>query len=202
MVRLSKIYTKVGDGGMTMLGDGAMVSKTSPRVAAYGDVDETNALIGVVIAGLGPQQDAPGPLADIEAELLRVQQDLFDLGADLCVPIEAHEKPAAKLRITEQQSTRLEKAIDRFNERLAPLNSFVLPGGTLLSAHLHVARTAARRAERAIALLLQAETERTSPLTLVYLNRLSDLLFVMARVANLPDCGGEGDALWKPGANR
>lgn len=202
MVRLSQIYTKVGDGGKTMLGDGAMVSKTSPRVAAYGDVDEANASLGVVIAGLGPQQDAPGILADIESELLRVQQDLFDVGADLCVPVEPHETPGSRLRISPRQVERLEHAIDRFNERLQPLASFVLPGGTLLSAHLHVARTVARRAERSVAALLLAEPEKTTPDTLIYLNRLSDLLFVLARVSNLPECGGEGDSLWKPGANR
>jgi cob(I)alamin adenosyltransferase len=202
MVRLSKIYTKVGDGGMTMLGDGAGVSKASPRVCAYGEVDEANALIGVVLAGLGPQQHQPGPLAEIESELLRVQQDLFDLGADLCVPVEPHETPGSRLRITDGQAQRLEQAIDRFNENLPALGSFVLPGGTLLAAHLHAARTVTRRAERAVAALLLAEPERTRPGALVYLNRLSDLLFVMARIANTPACGGEGDTLWIPGANR
>jgi cob(I)alamin adenosyltransferase len=202
MVRLSKIYTKVGDGGMTMLGDGGMVSKTSPRVAAYGDVDEANSAIGVVVAGLGPQADGPQLLADMERELLRIQQDLFDVGADLCVPIEPHETEGAKLRITQQQVDRLERAIDGFNERLTPLNSFVLPGGTLLAAHLHTARTICRRAERSIAALLLAEPEKTSPRAMVYVNRLSDLLFVMARCANLPAAGGEGDVLWVPGKNR
>lgn len=202
MVRLSKIYTKVGDGGMTMLGDGGMVSKTSPRVAAYGDVDEANSAIGVVVAGLGPQKDGPPVLADMERELLRVQQDLFDVGADLCVPIEPHETPGGRLRITQGQIDRLERSIDSFNESLSPLSSFVLPGGTLLSAHLHMARTTCRRAERAIAALLLAEPEKTSPLAMVYVNRLSDLLFVMARCANLPQVGGEGDVLWIPGQNR
>lgn len=202
MVRLSKIYTKVGDGGQTMLGDGHMVSKTSLRVVAYGEVDEANACIGVVIAGLGPQKDGPPMLTEMEAELLRVQQDLFDLGADLCVPIEAGETPGSRLRITEQQVERLERAIDGFNDRLQPLNSFVLPGGTLLSAHLHVARTVTRRAERSVAALRLAEPEKTSPVPLTFLNRLSDLLFVLARCANLPEAGGEGDVLWKPGANR
>lgn len=202
MVRLSKIYTKVGDGGMTMLGDGGMVSKTSPRVAAYGDVDEANSCIGVVLAGLGPQAEGPEPLAEMERELLRVQQDLFDVGADLCVPVDAHETPGSRLRISEGQVMRLEEAIDRFNEKLRPLNSFVLPGGTLLAAHLHVARTATRRAERSVAALLLAEPEKTSPRAMVYVNRLSDLLFVMARVANTAVFGGEGDVLWKPGANR
>lgn len=202
MVRLSKIYTKVGDGGMTMLGDGGMVSKTSARVVAYGDVDEANSCVGVVVAGLGPQAEGPQLLAEMERELLRVQQDLFDVGADLCVPVEPHEAPEAKLRVTQAQIDRLERAIDTFNEHLKPLSSFVLPGGTLLSAHLHVARTVTRRAERSVAALLVAEPEKTSPLAMVYLNRLSDLLFVLARIANLPDVGGEGDALWIPGKNR
>lgn len=202
MVRLSQIYTKVGDGGMTMLGDGNMVSKTSPRVQAYGDVDEANSCIGVVLAGLGPQQDNPGPFAEMESELLRIQQDLFDLGADLCVPIEANETPGSRLRMTDEQSKRLERAIDSRNESLQPLASFVLPGGTLLSAHLHLARTTTRRAERSVAALLLAEPQQTNPQTLVFLNRLSDLLFVMARIANTPAFGGEGDILWKPGANR
>lgn len=204
MVRLSKIYTKFGDAGQTMLGDGHTVSKSSPRVAAYGDVDEANASLGVVLAGLGPQQDNPGFLADIESELLRIQHDLFDVGADLCVPIEPHETPASRLRITQHQIDRLEHAIDRFNEPLKPLDSFVLPGGTLLASHLHVARTVTRRAERSVAALHLAEPEKTSPLALIYLNRLSDLLFVLARAANRPEsgAGGEGDVLWKPGANR
>ncbi|MBL8747400.1 MAG: cob(I)yrinic acid a,c-diamide adenosyltransferase [Phycisphaerae bacterium] len=202
MVRLSKIYTRVGDAGQTMLGDGSSVSKASARVNAYGEVDEANACIGVVIAGLGPQQETPGLLADIETELLRIQHDLFDLGADLCVPIEPHETPASRLRITQHQVDRLENAIDRFNEPLRPLDSFVLPGGTLLASHLHVARTVTRRAERSIAALHLAEPEKTSPLALIYLNRLSDLLFVLARAANRPEAGGEGDVLWKPGANR
>lgn len=202
MVRLSKIYTGVGDSGQTRLGDGASVSKSSARVCAYGEVDEANACIGVVLAGLGPQGNAPGLLGAIESELVRVQHDLFDVGADLCVPIEPHENGGSRLRITQQQIDRLERAIDRFNEPLKPLDSFVLPGGTLLAAHLHVARTVTRRAERAVAALHLAEPEKTSPLSLIFLNRLSDLLFVLARAANGPEAGGEGDVLWKPGANR
>lgn len=202
MVRLSKIYTKMGDGGMTMLGDGGMTPKSSARVEAYGEVDEANCCVGVVLAGLGPQQGMPGPLADMESELLRVQQDLFDVGADLCVPIAAGETAGARLRMTQGQIDRLERAIDRFNEGLAALDSFVLPGGTLLAGHLHVARAVTRRAERRAADLLSLEPERTNPMTLVYLNRLSDLLFVMARVANTPIFGGEGDVMWVPGKNR
>ncbi len=220
MVRLSKIYTKVGDAGQTMLGDGHSVSKASPRVAAYGDVDEANSTLGVVIASIQLEQRPPlnesssrrSAVADEEAdcplvgtvaqELVRIQHDLFDLGADLCVPIEPHETPASRLRITQQQIDRLEHAIDRFNEPLKALDSFVLPGGTLLAAHLHVARTTTRRAERAVAALHLAEPKKTSPLSLIYLNRLSDLLFVLARAANRPEAGGEGDTLWKPGANR
>jgi cob(I)alamin adenosyltransferase len=200
MVRLSKIYTKVGDGGMTMLGDGSMVPKTSLRVAAYGELDESNAAIGLAVASIAPAPHAL--IVDIRSELVRVQHDLFDAGADLCVPIEPGETPGSRLRMTQQQITRLEQTIDRFNAPLGPLDSFVLPGGTLLAATLHVARTVTRRAERAVAALRLAEPERTNPLALVFLNRLSDLLFVLARAANSADAGGGGDTLWKPGANR
>lgn len=202
MVRLSRIYTKVGDGGRTMLGDGTMVPKTSPRIAACGEVDEANACVGVVIAALAAARHKPAVLADVEAELLRVQQDLFDLGADLCVPVQAGETGGSKLRITQGQVDRLERAIDRLNEPLPALDSFVLPGGTAVAAHLHVARAVVRRAERAVAALLSDEPGKTSPSVLVYLNRLSDLLFVMARRANQAEAGGSGDVLWKPGANR
>lgn len=191
MVRLSKIYTKVGDAGQTMLGDGAMIAKDHARVEAYGAVDEANAAIGAAIIAAGP-----GSLRD---ELLRTQHDLFDVGADLCVPIEGQEKPGDRLRVQAAQFERLEKSIDRLNEALRPLDSFVLPGGSPASAALHLARTIVRRAERRVATLLAAEPARTNPRTLIYLNRLSDLLFVMARTAN--DCG-KADVLWIPGANR
>lgn len=199
MVRLSKIYTKVGDGGQTMLGDGSMVPKDHARVAAYGDVDEANAAVGVAVAML---DGAAPPLSDIRAELLRVQHDLFDLGADLCVPIAQGETAGSRLRITPEQAARLESAIDRANEGLKPLDSFVLPGGTPLAAALHVARTVTRRAERRVAALLAAEPRATSQEAMVYLNRLSDLLFVLARLANTRGLGGAGDVLWVPGKHR
>ena len=197
MVRLTKIYTKMGDGGQTMLGDGKMVAKHSTRVESYGTVDEANAAIGLAIVALG--REPGGAQQPIATELIRIQNDLFDLGADLCVPIEAGEQPGKKLRATLEQATRLEGLIDSFNAGLAPLESFVLPGGSEAAAHLHLARTITRRAERCVALLLSAEPQATNPNALIYLNRLSDLLFVLARVAN--DRAG-GDVLWKPGANR
>lgn len=196
MVRLSKIYTKTGDAGDTGLGDGARVQKSDPRVEAYGSVDEANAFVGLCVrsCGLGePAQER------VMALLLLVQNDLFDVGADLCCPVEEGEAPGAKLRVASAQSLRLEKAIDEFNERLAPLNSFVLPGGSALSAALHAARTVVRRAERRVVALLEADRARTNIETVVYLNRLSDLLFVLARAAN---GNGAQDVLWKPGANR
>jgi len=198
VVRLSKIYTKVGDAGSTMLGDGATVPKSSPRVEAYGEVDEANACIGLAARALA---ETAGPVAEqVREELLRVQQDLFDTGADLCVPIAGAEKQGARLRVTTGQVERLERAIDRLNEPLGALSSFVLPGGTEAAARLHLARTVTRRAERAVARLLEREPGRTSGVTMIYLNRLSDLLFVMARAVNA--AAGSGDVLWTPGANR
>jgi len=196
VVRLSKIYTKVGDGGRTMLGDGAMTAKCSLRVEAYGSVDEANAALGVAVVAIGATDTRLGL---VRSELVRAQHDLFDVGADLCVPTDKAEKPGARLRVRAEQASRLEPVIDRLNAPLAPLNSFVLPGGSGESAALHMARTAVRRAERRVAALLEAEGDRTNPAALVYLNRLSDLLFVMARVANE---NGAGDILWIPGANR
>ncbi len=188
MVYLSKIYTKGGDAGDTGLGDGARVSKDSPRVTAYGEADELNTVIGLTLTVQGV----------LEAALLRgIQNDLFDLGADLCVPETATESGSPPLRITAGQVDRLEKAIDRLNEPLEPLRSFVLPGGTPAAAWLHLARTVCRRAERSLVTLMR--TERVNPQALIYLNRLSDLLFVMARVAN---DGGKGDVLWVPGKSR
>jgi cob(I)alamin adenosyltransferase len=204
MVRLSKIYTKTGDDGQTMLGDGSMTPKESLRVEAYGEVDEANAAVGIATARL---QAHGSPNASELADLLTtIQHDLFDCGADLCVPIKADEpepgQKGSRLRVIQSQIDRLEAAIDRWNEPLKPLNSFVLPGGTQAAADLHLARTVTRRSERAVAALLHAEPATTNPLAMVFLNRLSDLLFVLARVANAPELGGEGDVLWVPGASR
>jgi cob(I)alamin adenosyltransferase len=189
MVFLSRIYTKSGDGGETGLGDGTRVPKDSPRVEAFGQVDELNAVLGLVLANC---PDCP------EAAVLRgIQNDLFDVGADLCVPASGAEEPGKCLRVTPAQAERLERAIDRLNENLRPLESFVLPGGAPAAAWLHLARTVCRRAERAVVTL--ARGERINPRVIVYLNRLSDYLFVLARVAN---GNGTGDVLWVPGANR
>ena len=197
MVRLTKIYTRSGDGGTTGLGSGARISKASLRVDAYGTVDEANAAVGVAVVAAGAEQAANA--ASIRAALEAVQHDLFDVGADLCTPIEPSESPESKLRVTRQQTERLEHLIDRFNEPLGALSSFVLPGGTALAANLHLARTITRRAERLAVALLDAEPEATSPEAVRYLNRLSDLLFVLARAAN---DDGRGDVLWVPGKNR
>jgi len=192
MVTLNTIYTRTGDGGSTRLATGAPVSKASLRVDAYGGVDETNAFIGVA-----RQHTAADP--QLDALLERIQNDLFDLGADLATP-EQHEKPAWEpLRIIESQVDRLEAEIDRLNGDLSALTSFVLPAGSPASAALHVARTVCRRAERSVVLLSQTEGEIVSQPALKYLNRLSDLLFVAARWANDK---GAADVLWKPGATR
>ncbi len=188
-VHLTRIYTKTGDAGTTALGDGTRVPKTDSRVAAYADADETNAAIGTAIA-LG---ELP---AQIAAVLARIQNDLFDLGADLCTPI----TPAPKhppLRITEDYIARLEGWCDDFNADLPELRSFILPGGTIGAALLHQARTLARRAERSAWALHEADPDRTNIYSLQYLNRLSDLLFILSRVAN-PD----GDVLWRPGGEQ
>jgi cob(I)alamin adenosyltransferase len=206
MVKLNKIYTRTGDDGTTGLGTGGRILKDDPRVEAYGAVDEANAALGVAVAACEAESQAPGSggaggntRASIAEVLRSVQHDLFDVGADLCIPIEPSEQPGTKLRIQPQQTARLEPIIDRFNAPLGPLNSFVLPGGTAASAALHVARTAVRMAERRAVTLRQAEPDRTSPEAVRYLNRLSDLLFVLARAAN---DNGARDVLWKPGANR
>lgn len=186
MVKLTKIYTRGGDGGETSLGDGARVRKDALRVEAYGTVDEANAAIG--IARLHTQ-------GETDAVLGRIQNDLFDLGADLCRPHDGGKAKSA-LRVSAAQVARLESEIDALNADLAPLESFVLPGGSAASAYLHLARTMTRRAERlAVAL---ASAEPVNPEAVKYLNRLSDLLFVLARHCN----GGDGDVLWTPGANR
>ncbi len=189
MVNLTRIYTKTGDDGTTALGDFSRTSKNDPRLAAYADVDEANSTIGVAVAmgGLSP---------DLVELLVRIQNDLFDVGADLCNPIV--ENPAyPPLRIAEEDIERLEAACDKYNDALPTLKSFILPGGTKGAALLHVARTVSRRAERSAWAAYEAHPETTSKLPAKYLNRLSDLLFILGRVAN-PD----GDILWVPGANR
>ena len=185
MVLLNRIYTKGGDRGQTSLGDGSRVAKHALRVEAYGTVDEANAAIGIArlhVAG------------DYDAMLGRIQNDLFDLGADLCRPGTAED---GRLRLEESQVERLEREIDAMNEELEPLRSFILPGGTPAAAFLHLARTVTRRAERLVVALI--ELEPVNPAALRYLNRLSDHLFVLARAVNE---GGAQDVLWVPGANR
>ncbi len=190
MVVLNRIYTRTGDKGDTALGDGARVAKYSARVAAYGTVDEANATLGMARLHAGGEMDD---------QLARIQNDMFDLGADLCRPDMDRDAEAeyTPLRMVEAQVERLEAEIDAMNTRLEPLRSFVLPGGSALAAHLHLCRTVTRRAER-LAVALAAE-EAVNPLAVQYLNRLSDWLFVAARIAN--DEGG-ADVLWVPGANR
>ncbi len=190
MVLLNKIYTRAGDGGTTRLASGAPVSKTDPRVAAYGAVDETNATIG--LARLSTRGDAT-----LDPILARIQNDLFDLGADLATPPAPDEAERPRLRIVDAQVDRLEAEIDQLNGGMAELTSFVLPGGSAAAAALHLARTVARRAERDCVAL--AGSQSVSPEALKYLNRLSDLLFVAARWANDE---GRGDVLWSPGATR
>lgn len=187
MVKLTKIYTRTGDAGDTGLGDGARVPKYAVRVAAYGSVDEANAAVG--LARLHTQ-------GELDAMLARIQNDLFDVGADLCTP-EQESPPYPPLRVTAAQVERLEREIDQMNAKLSTLRSFVLPGGAPAAAYLHLARTITRRAEREIALL--ATQQAINPEALKYMNRLSDHLFVSARHAN--DDGAQ-DVLWQPGANR
>jgi cob(I)alamin adenosyltransferase len=190
MVYLSRIYTKSGDGGDTGLGDGSRVPKDHPRVAAYGSVDELNAVLGI-LRSMAPE----GAESPDGADLLRdIQNDLFDVGADLCMPQATDEPPGKRLRVQPEQAKRLETIIDRLNEGLTPLTSFVLPGGSLVAAWYHLARTVCRRAERDAVTL--ARTDAVNPQVIVYLNRLSDLLFVLARAAN---DNGRQDVLWKPG---
>jgi cob(I)alamin adenosyltransferase len=183
-VRLTRIYTRGGDKGETSLGDGSRVSKLDPRIAAYGAVDELNSQLGVVLAGALPDV--------LRAPLERIQNELFDLGADLSVPFTG---PDERLRVTQEIIDGLERLCDELNEPLPELTSFVLPGGTDAGARLHVARTVARRAEREA--LAAHDTYGVNPLTLVYLNRLSDLLFIAARAANA--LAGADEPLWKPG---
>ena len=187
MVRLTRIYTRTGDGGHTRLGDGSETAKNSARVEAYGCVDELNSVLGMVLCET--ELDA-----DTRRELERIQNELFDLGSDLCVPGEA----GASLRIGAEYAQRLEHAIDRANADLPTLDSFILPGGSRAAATLHLGRTVCRRAERRLLTLIDEEGDAVNPQALIYLNRLSDLLFVLARVA----CRGGREVLWVPGGQR
>jgi cob(I)alamin adenosyltransferase len=188
-IHLTRIYTKTGDTGTTGLGDFSRVSKTDPRIVAYADVDEANAALGAALA-LGALDER------IAAVLLAVQNDLFDVGADLCNPITA-DPAYPPLRVTAEQVARLEQWCDEFNEALPKLDSFILPGGTPGAALLHVARTVARRAERSAWALWEVDARRTNEIALQYLNRLSDLLFILSRTAN-----PQGDVKWVPGGDR
>lgn len=187
MVNLTRIYTRGGDKGETSLGDGSRRAKHDLRVEAYGTVDEANAVIGLVRLHV---------TGDVDALLSRVQNDLFDLGADLCTP-EDGRKAEGALRVVADQVAAIEQAIDGYNEDLESLKSFILPGGSAAAAHLHLARTVSRRAERLVVAL--SEAEEVNPEAVKYLNRLSDLFFVLARHCN---DGGKADVLWVPGANR
>jgi cob(I)alamin adenosyltransferase len=193
MVRLNKIYTKTGDDGTTGLGNGERVRKDNLRVAAYGTVDETNSVLGV--ARLYTAKDFP----EIDAMLARIQNDLFDLGADLCVPDRGEKLEYEPLRITKTQVDRIESEIDTLNADLNPLKSFILPGGSAAAAQLHVARTVSRRAERHMVELASLTNEPVSDACLHYVNRLSDFLFVAGRACNDQ---GRADVLWVPGKNR
>ena len=190
MVNLTRIYTKTGDDGTTNLGDFSRTTKTDPRLVAYADVDEANSAIGLALA-LGSLP------ADIAALLTRVQHDMFDVGADLCTPVVPNPE-REPLRVEDSYIERLERACDEYNERLTKLRSFILPGGTPGAALLHLARTVARRAERSAWAAIEAYGDSVNPLAAKYLNRLSDLLFILARSAN----SDRGDVLWQPGANR
>ncbi len=185
-VRLTRIYTRGGDAGETSLGDGSRVSKLDARIGAYGATDELNSLLGVVLTG-----DCPAAVRDA---LARIQNELFDVGADLCVPFSVPDR----LRVTQEMIDRLEVLCDSFNESLPELKSFVLPGGTAVAAGLHVARTSCRRAEREV--LVAGLEHDLNPLVAVYLNRLSDVLFILSRAAN--GLAGADEPLWKPGATR
>ena len=188
MVKLTKIYTRGGDSGQTSLGDGTRLAKHAARVAAYGTTDEANATVGLA------RLHTSGAADDM---LARIQDDLFDLGADLCTPGDDFSESASALRITQAQIDRLENEIDALNGDLAPLTSFILPGGSAAAAYLHLARTVSRRAERLMVAL--SESEPVNPLAIKFINRLSDHLFVLARHLN---DNGANDVLWRPGANR
>jgi cob(I)alamin adenosyltransferase len=194
VVKLDKIYTRGGDRGATSLASGARRRKDDIRVEAYGAIDETNAAIGVVRLAIEPRDKA------LDAMLERIQNDLFDLGAELATPHDPDTPidPAMRLEILPSQVERLEREIDQLNADLAPLRSFVLPCGTAAAAHLHMARTICRRAERVMVTLMETEGETLSSVALAYVNRLSDFLFVASRFVNRE----KGDVLWKPGATR
>ena len=197
MVVLNRIYTRTGDDGTTALGTGERVPKPALRIAAYGTIDETNAAIGMArihLAAANGQGDAK-----VDAMLLRIQNDLFDLGADLCIPDRGEKPKYEPLRVSQAQVDRLEAEIDELNGELKPLRSFVLPGGSAGAAALHVARTVCRRAERIIVELAAVPDEPVSESVLKYVNRLSDFLFVASRTVN---DNGAGDVLWVPGKNR
>jgi cob(I)alamin adenosyltransferase len=195
MVVLNRIYTRTGDGGETSLGSGERVSKADLRIEAYGTVDETNAVIGLV-----RQNTAHVRLAMLDEMLARIQNELFDLGADLCVPDRGQKLEWEPLRILPSQAERLEQEIDQLNETLSPLRSFVLPGGVAAAACLHQARTVCRRAERLMVALAAVEGESIGAGAMAYINRLSDFLFVASRYANA--VMGNGDVLWVPGKTR
>jgi len=189
LVKLNKIYTRTGDGGETGLVDGSRVAKSNPRMAAIGDVDEANSAIGVALLAITDEGH--------RAILARIQNELFDLGADLATPGEDFTPAEMTLRIVPAQIERLEREIDALNELMPPLRSFILPGGQPAAAHVHLARAITRRAERA--LVAAAQEVAINPLALSYVNRLSDLLFVLGRAIN---AAGDGDVLWVPGATR
>jgi cob(I)alamin adenosyltransferase len=200
-VNLTRIYTRTGDDGTTTLGDMSRTAKTDPRLMAYADVDEANSAIGVVLASA-----AAGLTGDVAELLRRIQNDLFDVGADLCTPVRIEPPAHPPLRITQRYVDELEAACDRYNAELAPLRSFILPGGTPAAALLHVARTVTRRAERSVWTAIErygsdpagSAEGSVNGLAATYLNRLSDLLFILCRVAN----GAAGDVLWTPGGDR
>jgi cob(I)alamin adenosyltransferase len=194
MVVLNRIYTRTGDAGETALGTGERVSKASPRIAAYGTVDETNAVLGLVRL-----HTTTPDMARLDAMLARIQNELFDLGADLCVPDTGQDLGYEPLRILPGQSLRLEAEIDELNAELQPLRSFVLPGGHPAAAYLHLARTVCRRAERLIVDLAARDGEQVGEAAVAYINRLSDFLFVASRWANAKTTG---DVLWVPGKTR
>ena len=198
MIRLTKIYTRTGDKGETSLGDGSRVSKEDNRVEAYGTVDEANSIIGLVRT-----KTKQAELILLDNILATIQNELFDLGAELSIPINNENmEMLERTKITEKQIERLENEIDKLNANLSDLESFILPGGTLASSYLHLARTVVRKAERLMVKMDNLEKKSVSDTALKYINRLSDLLFVAARYANQSDIGGTGDVLWKPGSSR
>ncbi len=198
MVRLTKIYTRTGDKGQTSLGDGTRVSKENHRVEAYGTIDEANSILGLVRTTTKQAE-----LILLDNILAIIQNELFDLGAELSIPInEKNEKLLENTKISEKQIDRLENEIDRLNSSLSDLESFILPGGTIVSSYLHLARTVIRKAERLMVKMNNFEEDCISDTALKYINRLSDLLFVAARYANQTNIGGTGDVLWKPGNTR